>query len=105
MEELCGSAHALLGDQQHSRADDQDGAEDIEDGGADAAGAGQLGAGLVLDFNLLNDGCIPLEGMGHVRTVVGNSVGNLNLDRTCQLIVAVRSLGLFQVVGVSVADE
>ena len=102
MEELCGSAHALLGDQQDNRTDDQDRAEDIEDGGADAAGAGQLGAGLVLDFNLPNVGCILLEGMGHLRTVDGNSVGNLNLDRTCQLIVAVRSLGLFQVVGVSV---
>ena len=44
MEELCGSAHALLGDQQDNRTDDQDRAEDIEDGGADAAGFGQLGA-------------------------------------------------------------
>ncbi len=38
--ELALGAHALLGDQQHSRADDQNRAEDVEDGGADAAGGG-----------------------------------------------------------------
>ena len=45
--ELALGAHALLGDQQHSRAEDQNRAEDIEDGGADAAGGGKLCAGVV----------------------------------------------------------
>ena len=54
--ELALGAHALLGDQQHSRADDQNRAEDIEDGGADAAGGGKLCTRLVLNVGRNNTG-------------------------------------------------
>ena len=41
--------HALLGDQQHDCCHHQAAADDIEQGSAHAAGAGQHGAGVVLN--------------------------------------------------------
>ena len=47
MEELCGSAHALLGHQQHQSAEDQHSAQNIEDRSTHTAGGRQLRTSLV----------------------------------------------------------
>ncbi len=82
-----GIAHALLGDQQDDRGDDQNGAEDVEDGGAHAAGGGKEGTGLVLDLS------------GNRKIGFCGAALYLNFIRLFQPIVAGRSLGFYQIVG------
>ena len=79
---LALHAHALLGDQQHSRAQDQDGAEHIEDGGAHAASGGQLGAGVIGNLDCQSLICCDSEFLILIQFVVTSGSRSLN-QRVC----------------------
>ena len=65
--ELGGGVHALLGDEQHSSAQNQDGAQHVEDGGTHAAGGGQLGPVLFATSTIRLFAASTLTGTGSFR--------------------------------------